>query len=50
MKKEYFIINGRKYRAPWIIAKLAPVAIICGQMGLVIAAIVSLFMVTYGLQ
>lgn len=50
MKKAYFTVNERKYRAPWIVAKLAPVAIIAGQMGLVIAAIVSLFMVTYGLQ
>lgn len=50
MKKEYFTINGRKYRAPWIIAKLAPFAIVCGQIGLVIVTAVAMFVVAYGLQ
>ena len=50
MKKKYFTINGRKYRAPWIIAKLAPFAIVCGQMGLVMASVVVMFVIAYGLQ
>lgn len=50
MKKVYFTVNGRKYRASWIIAKLAPFAIVCGQMVLVMAAVISLFVVAYGLQ
>lgn len=50
MKKACFTVNGRKYRAPWIIAKLAPFAIVCGQMGLVMASIVVMFVIAYGLQ
>lgn len=50
MKKEYFTVNGRKYRATWIIAKLAPFAIVCGQMALVVGAAVAIFVITYGLQ
>lgn len=50
MKKEYFTINGRKYRAPWIIARLAPVAIVAGQMVLVVGVAVAMFIITYGLQ
>ena len=50
MKKEYFIYNGRKYRAPWLIIKIAPFAIAAGQMGLVIISAIGLFMVVYGLQ
>lgn len=50
MKKEQFIYNGRKYRAPWLIVKIAPFAIVAGQMGLVIILVMGLFMVIYGLQ
>lgn len=50
MKKSIFTVNGRKYRASWIIAKLAPFAIVCGQMGLVMASIVVMFVIAYGLQ
>ena len=45
-----FIYNGRKYRAPWLIVKIAPFAIAAGQMGLVIILVMGLFMVIYGLQ
>lgn len=50
MKKSIFIYNGRKYRAPWLVVKLAPFAIILGQMVLVIGAAVAMFVVAYGLQ
>lgn len=50
MKKVYFTVNGRKYRATWIIAKLAPFAIVAAQMTLVVGAAVAIFVITYGLQ
>lgn len=50
MKKSVFTVNGRKYRAPRLIAKLAPFAIVAGQMGLVMASIVVMFVIAYGLQ
>lgn len=50
MKKIMFTYNGRKYRAPWLIVKIAPFAIAAGQMGLVIMSVIGLFMVVYGLQ
>ena len=50
MKKEYFTYNGRKYRAPWLIVKIAPFAIVAGQMGLVMISVMGLFMIVYGLQ
>lgn len=50
MKKAHFIVNGRKYRAPWLVVKIAPFVIVAGQMGLVIATMVSLFIIVYGLQ
>ena len=50
MKKIIFTVNGRKYRAPWLIIKIAPFAIAAGQMGLVIMSVIGLFMVVYGLQ
>lgn len=50
MKKEYFTVNGRKYRASWIIAKLAPFAIVAAQMGLIMASVVVMFVIAYGLQ
>lgn len=50
MKKEYFTVNGHKYRSSWIIAKLAPFAIVCGQMGLVMVSVVAMFIIAYGLQ
>lgn len=50
MKKAIFTVNGRKYRAPWIIAKLAPFAIVCGQMALIVGAVVAMFVIAYGLQ
>ena len=49
-KKEYFTYNGHKYRAPWLIVKMAPFAIAAGQMGLVMMSVIGLFMVVYGLQ
>lgn len=50
MKKSIFTVNGRKYRAPWIITKLAPFAIVCGQIGLVVVTVVAMFVVAYGLK
>ena len=50
MKKAYFTVNGRKYRAPWIIAKLVPFAIVAAQMGLVMVSVIGLFVIAYGLQ
>lgn len=50
MKKSVFTVNGRKYRAPWIIAKLAPFAIVCGQMALIVGTVVAMFVIAYGLQ
>lgn len=50
MKKVIFTVNGHKYRASWIIAKLAPFAIVAAQMGLVMASIVVMFVIAYGLQ
>lgn len=50
MKKEIFTVNGRKYRAHWIVARLAPFAIVCGQMGLVVVTAVTMFIITYGLK
>lgn len=50
MKKSVFTVNGHKYRASWIIAKLAPFAIVAAQMGLVMASIVVMFVIAYGLQ
>lgn len=50
MKKEYFTVNERKYRAPWIITKLAPFAIVAGQMGLVMVSVIAMFVIAYGLQ
>ena len=50
MKKIMFTYNGRKYRAPWLIVKFAPFAIVCGQMGLVMMSVIGLFMILYGLQ
>lgn len=50
MKKAIFTVNGRKYRAPWIIAKLAPFAIVAAQMGLVMASAIGMFIIAYGLQ
>ena len=50
MKKSVFTVNGRKYRAPWIISKLAPFAIVAGQMVLVVGAAVTMFIIAYGLK
>lgn len=50
MKKVIFTVNGYKYRAPWIIAKLAPFAIVAAQMALVVGADVAIFVIAYGLQ
>lgn len=50
MKKAIFTVNGRKYRAPWIITKLAPFAIVAGQMGLVMVSVVAMFIISYSLQ
>lgn len=50
MKKAQFTYNGRKYRAPWLIVKIAPFAIVAGQMGLVMMSVIGLFMIVYGLQ
>ena len=50
MKKSIFTVNGHKYCASWIIAKLAPFAIVAAQMGLVMVTVIGLFVVAYGLQ
>lgn len=50
MKKSMFIYDGCKYRAPWLVVKIAPFAIILGQMTLVMGAAVAMFVVAYGLQ
>ena len=50
MKKIYFTVNGRKYRAPWIIAKLAPFCIVAAQMGIVMVSVIGMFVIAYGLQ
>jgi hypothetical protein len=50
MKKVIFTVNGHKYRASWIIAKLAPFAIVCGQMVLVVGTAAAMFVIAYGLQ
>lgn len=50
MKKVIFAVNGGKYRAPWLIVKIAPFAIAAGQMGLVIISVIGLLLVVYGLQ
>lgn len=50
MKKEYFTVNGRKYRAPRIVAKLAPIVIVCGQMGLAMIMVIIMFIIAYGLK
>lgn len=50
MKKAYFTVNGRKHRAPWVIAKLAPFAIVAAQMGLVVGTAIAMFIIAYGLQ
>ena len=49
MKKAQFTYNGRKYHAPWLIVKIAPFAIVCGQMGLVMMSVIGLLLVVYGL-
>lgn len=50
MKKSVYIYNGHKYRAPWLVVKIAPFAIVAGQMGLVMGTAVAMFIVAYGLQ
>lgn len=50
MKKSMFIYNGRKYRAPWLVFKIAPFVIVLGQMVLVMGTAVAMFVVAYGLQ
>ena len=50
MKKAMFAYNGRKYRAPWLVVKIAPFAIVAGQMVLVMGTAVAMFIITYGLQ
>ena len=50
MKKSIFTVNGRKYRAPWIIAKLVPFAIAAGQMVLVVGTAVAMFIIAYELK
>ena len=50
MKKAQFTYNGHKYRAPWLIVKIAPFAIAAGQMGLVIVSVIGLLLVVYGLM
>ena len=50
MKKQTFTINGRKHRAPWIIAKLAPYAVGAGMVVLPIMAAVSVYVVVWFLQ
>lgn len=50
MKKAQFTYNGRKYRAPWLVVKIAPFAIVAGQMGFIMMSVIGLFIITYGLQ
>lgn len=50
MKKAQFTYNGRKYRALWLVVKIAPFAIVAGQMGLVMMSVIGLFIIAYGLQ
>lgn len=50
MKKSTFTVNGRKYRAPRLIAKFAPFCIVAGQIWLVMVTVVGMFVIAYGLQ
>ena len=50
MKKAIFTYNGRKYGAPWLVVKLAPFAIVAGQIGLVMMFVIGLLLVVYGLM
>lgn len=50
MKKAMFTYNEHKYRAPWLVVKIAPFAIVAGQMALVMGTAVAMFIIAYGLQ
>mgnify|MGYP007039781235 CR=1 FL=1 len=50
MKKVIFTVNGHKYRAPWLVVKIAPFVIVLGQMVLLMGTTVAMFVVAYGLQ
>lgn len=50
MKKAVFTVNGKRYKAPWIVAKAAPFVIVLGQMVLVVGTAVCMFVVAYGMQ
>lgn len=50
MKKAVFTVNGKRYKAPWIVAEIAPFVIVLGQMVLVVGTAVCMFVVAYGMQ
>ena len=50
MKKAQFTYNGHKYRAPWLVVKIAPFVIVAGQMGLVMISVIGLLLMVYGLM
>lgn len=50
MKKAYFIVNGRKYRAPWIITKIAPYVIGVYMIVLPVMTAASVYVIAWFLQ
>lgn len=50
VKKSSFTINGRNYRAPWIIAKFAPYVIGVGMVSLPIMTAASVYVIAWFLQ
>ena len=50
MKKSVFTINGRKYRAPWIVAKIAPYVVGVGMVALPVMTAVSVCVIVWFLQ
>lgn len=50
MKKSTFTINGRKYCAPWLIAKIAPYAVGAGMVALPVMTAASVYVITWFLQ
>ena len=50
MKKSVFTVNGCKYRAPWIIAKIAPYVVGAGMVVLPLMAAASVYVIAWFLQ
>ncbi len=50
MKKASFTINGRKYRAPWLIAKIAPYVVGAGMVTLPVMAAANVYIIAWFLQ